>query len=124
MIYKKDFPYAFDENACAKCGGKCCTGESGNIFINNEEINLLSDYLKLDKKQFMEQFIKKVGLRYSLKEVEFEQGYACVFFDQIKRNCSIYELRPKQCKTFPFWKYFKYHKEELQKECIGIYYLS
>lgn len=27
MIFDKNFSYAFDENACEKYGGKCCTGE-------------------------------------------------------------------------------------------------
>ncbi|MCC3132597.1 YkgJ family cysteine cluster protein, partial [Campylobacter jejuni] len=26
--------------------------------------------------------------------------------------------------TFPFWEYFKTHQKELEKECIGICYLS
>lgn len=60
----------------------------------------------------------------SFKEVECEDGFACIFFDTQKRNCSIYDFRPKQCRTFPFWEYFKTHQKELEKECIGICYLS
>lgn len=120
MIYKQGFDFAFDENACKDCGGKCCTGESGNIFADKEEIAKLMLHFKLDENEFKERYLKKVGLRYSFKEKEFEDGFACIFFDTKKRNCAIYELRPKQCKTFPFWDYFKTHKKELRKECIGI----
>ena len=42
------------------------------------------------------------------------------FFDEIKKNCSVYEARPNQCKSFPFWDYFKDNYEELEKECIGV----
>ncbi len=42
------------------------------------------------------------------------------FFDEKKLNCSIYEHRPKQCRTFPFWEYFKKNYNELEKECIGV----
>ncbi|ECP7275047.1 YkgJ family cysteine cluster protein [Campylobacter jejuni] len=124
MIFDKNFSYAFDENACEKCGGKCCIGESGNIFVSKEELEALRRYLNLESKEFTEKYLKKVGFKMSFKEVEFEDGFACIFFDTQKRNCSIYDFRPKQCRTFPFWEYFKTHQKELKKECIGICYLS
>lgn len=123
MISKEGFDFSFDEKACEKCGGKCCTGESGSIFVSKEELKILRQYLGLDEQEFALKFLKKVGFKMSFKEVKFEDGYACIFFDQVKRNCKIYEYRPSQCRTFPFWKYYKNHKEELEKECIGICYL-
>ena len=33
---------------------------------------------------------------------EFANG-DCTFFDPEKRCCTIYEARPAQCKTWPFW---------------------
>ncbi|MGH2304851.1 YkgJ family cysteine cluster protein [Campylobacter taeniopygiae] len=124
MIFKKDFSYCFDENACQKCGGKCCIGGSGNIFASKEELKNLREYLGLSEEEFTLKYLRKVGFKMSFKEVEFEGGYACIFFDPINRNCSIYDYRPMQCRTFPFWEYFKTHQEELKKECIGITYLS
>ena len=124
MIFKEGFEYGFDGSKCESCGGKCCTGESGHIFIAKEEINLLMEHFNLDELEFKERFLRKVGFRLSLKEKEFEGGFACIFFDTKNRNCSIYALRPAQCKSFPFWDYFKTHKKELEKECIGITYLS
>ncbi|EOH3822511.1 YkgJ family cysteine cluster protein [Campylobacter jejuni] len=124
MIFDKNFSYAFDENACEKCGGKCCAGESGNIFASKEELEALRKHLNLESKEFAEKYLRKVGFKMSFKEVEFEDGFACIFFDTQKRNCSIYDFRPKQCRTFPFWEYFKTHQKELEKECIGICYLS
>ena len=120
MIYNKDFEYSFDENACEKCGGKCCIGDSGNIFVSKDEIYRLLEYFNLDFQEFNEKYLRKVGIKYSFKEVEFEQGFACIFFNQKTRKCDIYNLRPKQCRTFPFWDYYKFHKEEIKKECLGI----
>ena len=124
MIFDKNFSYAFDENACEKCGGRCCTGESGKIFASKEELEVLRKHLNLERKEFAEKYLRKVGFKMSFKEVECEDGFACIFFDTQKRNCSIYDFRPKQCRTFPFWEYFKTHQKELEKECIGICYLS
>ncbi len=120
MIYKDGFKFAFDEKACKNCGGKCCTGESGNIFANKAEIERLRVHFQLEKDDFEEKYLRKVGVRYSFKELEFEDGFACIFFDRQNKQCSIYELRPQQCRSFPFWEYYKIHKEELEKECIGV----
>ncbi len=124
MIFNENFPYGFNEKACKECQGKCCIGESGNVFATKEELKNLREHLGLDEKEFTLRYLRKVGLRMSFKEVEFEDGYACIFFDQVHKNCSIYNFRPMQCRTFPFWEYFKTRKEELKKECIGIFCLS
>jgi Fe-S-cluster containining protein len=29
-------------------------------------------------------------------------------------------MRPEQCRRFPFWEYFKTHREQLVRECPGI----
>ncbi len=119
-MYEKGFEFGFDGSACGRCGGKCCTGESGNIFADDAELKRIRAFLRLSEREFSERYLRKVGWRVSFKEFEFESGFACVFFDTSERKCSIYELRPKQCQTFPFWEYFKKHKEELKDECIGV----
>ena len=85
------FSSEFDPSFCESCGGKCCTGESGYM-----------------------------GVRRSIKEKPYDDGFACIFFDEKDKNCSVYELRPKQCRTFPFWDYFKKNLKELRAECIGV----
>lgn len=120
MIVKSGFEFSFDESACAACGGKCCTGESGNIFVSHDEIVNISNFLKLSQEEFRKKYLHKVGFKLSLNEVKYQDGFACVFFDTEQKNCSIYEQRPTQCRTFPFWEYFKTHKEELKKECMGV----
>lgn len=120
VVKESKFDYSFDPKACSKCGGKCCTGDSGYIWIDESEIESLSKFLELTNQVFKERYLDKFGLRYSIKEVKFKGGYACCFFDQKALNCSIYDYRPKQCKTFPFWDYFKQNFKELERECIGV----
>lgn len=120
MLRRSGFEYEFDYTKCAECGGKCCTGESGYIWINKAEISALAEHFKLNESEFIDKFLEKYGYRFSLKEKVYEGGYACIFFDEINKNCSIYELRPKQCASFPFWDYFKNYFDELEKECVGI----
>lgn len=120
MIYKENFNYSFDEKACEKCNAKCCTGESGYIFVSKDEMKAISSSLSLNLKDFKKLYTIKLGIKYSLKEAPCENGFACIFLDTDSKKCKIYDLRPKQCKTFPFWEYFKTHKKELEKECIGV----
>ena len=117
MIKKEGFKYAFNPAACASCEGRCCTGESGYIWVSPQDIRNISEFLKIDEELFKQTFLIKVGYRYSLKEKPYKNGYACVFFEN---GCKIYSVRPQQCRTFPFWDYYKNRIEELQKECPGI----
>ena len=62
-----------------------------------------------------------MGYRYSIKERKISKNnYECIFFDSGIAGCSIYNFRPNQCKTYPFWNYFKTHKDKLIKECPAI----
>ncbi|MCI5968424.1 YkgJ family cysteine cluster protein [Helicobacter sp.] len=119
MLEHSDFQYHFDPSKCKECGGKCCTGESGYVFVTPKEIEEIAEFLGLDFDTFCQNYVKKVGYRYSLLDItQDNKTYSCVFFkDGI---CQIYPKRPKQCVAFPFWDYYKEHFDELEKECIGV----
>jgi len=118
---KEGFDFSFDPVGCDSCEGNCCIGESGNIWINKQEIEYLSTHLNLSLVETFDKYLEKRGYRYSIKEVQLSKdNYACVFFDLNKKQCSIYDARPTQCRTFPFWDYFKNNKEEVIKECPAI----
>ena len=53
-----------------------------------------------DVDKFEDKYVRKIGVRKSL--VEFPNG-DCVFFDNGTRKCAVYDYRPRQCRTWPFW---------------------
>lgn len=121
MMTHPDFPYAFDPRGCESCGGHCCTGESGNIWVSRSEIEEISAFLEMESDEFLNQYVKKVWYKYTLKEMQIgENNFACVFFDMEKQSCSIYAVRPKQCRDFPFWDHFRIHPEEAYEECPAL----
>ncbi len=121
MIKEEGFNYSFNPSACASCGGACCIGESGYIWVNYPEIEAIADFLNLTIEEFAKNYLIRAKNRYSLKEFKHnELGYCCIFFDTDKKMCKIYEARPKQCRTFPFWEQFKTDTKELIKECPGV----
>lgn len=121
MIEHKDYPYKFDENRCAICEGNCCIGESGYIWINKEEIINLSNLLNISVEELGAKYLMKVGYKYSIRERKISaDNYSCVFFDLEKKQCGVYSARPSQCRTFPFWDYFKNNIKEVKEECPAI----
>ena len=121
IVTKEGFDFAFEPSGCESCGGNCCLGESGNIWISKQEILNLSIHLNIGLDKLFDNFLEKRGYKYSIKEVQLSKdNYACIFFDMEKKGCSVYEARPIQCRTFPFWDYFKSNKEEVFKECPAI----
>jgi len=86
--------------ACTACGD-CCTGAPGYVWVNQEEISALAKAMGLqDADEFERLYVRKIGMRKSLRE--FPNG-DCVFFDSQLRRCAVYEVRPRQCRTWPFW---------------------
>ena len=121
MIEHKDYSYKFDENICAVCDGNCCIGESGYIWITNDEIKKLAKFQNITIEELTKTSLKKVGYKYCIDEIKISKNnFACKFFDLAKKQCSIYEVRPTQCRTFPFWDYFKNNIKELKQECPAI----
>jgi len=85
--------------SCTGCGG-CCTGEPGYVWVNKTEIQTIAQYLGLDAEEFNRRYVRQVGIRKSL--IERANG-DCIFFDNQARSCRVYEVRPRQCRTWPFW---------------------
>jgi len=121
MITHEQYSYKFDEQKCLTCDGNCCIGESGYIWISKLECEKLAKFLNITLEQLAKNYLIKVGYKYSLKEKKIStNNYACVFFDLEQKRCSIYDVRPTQCRTFPFWEYYKDKIEEVKKECPAI----
>lgn len=121
LIFKEGYDFSFDPSVCDQCDGNCCIGESGYIWISQNEIEILALHLGMPKQQVIDKYLFKVGYKYSIKEIKLDtNNYICCFFDLNKKQCSIYEARPSQCRTFPFWEHFKRSKQEVFDECPAV----
>ena len=91
---------------CTQCGN-CCTGPPGYVWFNDAEAAAMADYLGLEEREFRRRFARRKFHRWTLDEVRTPPGqYDCVFLrrdDQGKALCSVYPVRPQQCRTWPFW---------------------
>lgn len=85
--------------SCTGCGD-CCTGAPGYVWVNKAEIEALAKAIGVDVDEFERRYVRKVGIRKSL--IEWGNG-DCIFFDGDRRMCQVYDVRPRQCRTWPFW---------------------
>ena len=103
---------------CSQCGD-CCTGAPGFVWVSQTEIDAIAEEVGMASEQFEDTYVRKIGARRSLRE--FPNG-DCVFFDTENKGCQVYEARPIQCRTWPFWdsnlKSAKAWKETCE-ECPG-----
>ena len=101
---------------CTQCGN-CCTGGPGYVWISKGEIALLAEHLKMTPADVVEKYCRKIDGKFSLKEHRSPAGlYDCIFLKEMSvpkqgdetvthtiRACSVYSVRPLQCRTWPFW---------------------
>lgn len=83
---------------CTGCG-QCCTGAPGFVWVSKEDIEKISKHLNISIKEFHKRYLRKVGKRYSL--LENPVNFDCIFLEG--KKCEIYEVRPTQCRTYPWW---------------------
>lgn len=81
--------------SCTQCGD-CCRIE-GHVWVDGSEIEALACFLGLDLDTFGRRYLRRVDNRLSLLE---RANHDCVFWED---GCSVYPVRPRQCRTFPFW---------------------
>jgi len=93
--------------ACTMCGN-CCTGPEGYVLYTAEEAAAIAAGLGISVAEFERDYTKETMLGRSLREKLSDRGLDCVFLDREsipgKAVCGIYEARPSQCRTWPFWK--------------------
>lgn len=103
--------------ACTRCGA-CCTGEPGYVFVDDREVRAVAAFVGVEESSFRAEHTRPAEGRVSLNE---EPDGGCVFHSA--EGCLIYPVRPRQCRTFPFWLDVVRKREnwvEAGRECPGI----
>ena len=88
---------AFECTACGKC---CLNHGEGFSFVYSTfaERKALARHFGVSVAEFEREWCERVEGQLTFKS----RGEACIFLDG-KGRCGVYELRPRQCRTFPFW---------------------
>lgn len=103
---------------CTGCG-RCCTGSPGYAFLSELDMERLSAHFSLSVQEFAKKYTRLVeGLYALLEKPTFGD---CIFLEN--NRCTVYEVRPIQCQTFPWWIHNLRDPEdwkEASEKCEGI----
>lgn len=87
---------------CTACG-QCCSG-GGVVYFTKEDLKNIQESLKTAPEQpsWASAFLKGGVFREGKHGyLEHDSSEDCIFLEE--GRCSIYRLRPLQCRTYPFW---------------------
>ena len=83
---------------CSQCG-HCCTGSPGFVWVNDEEIAAIAQHRAETVAVTTALYTHLAHRGRSLRE---KNNGDCIFYDR-SAGCTIYSVRPRQCRTWPFW---------------------
>ena len=115
------FDYTELRFSCTRCSS-CCRKESGFVYLSELDLCRLAKVFQMDYTSFIKTWCRWVPFdsgreRLSLRE---KSNFDCIFW---KDQCTVYESRPLQCRTFPFWDSVLCSREAWEntgKGCPGI----
>jgi len=85
--------------SCTRCGRCCCGGEGYHVYLSLQEARTISFYLGVTWKWFRHHYLRRLE---DGDLVAADNAGACIFL-RADGHCRIYEVRPEQCSTYPFW---------------------
>ena len=102
--------------------GNCCVSRNsyGYVYLSEEDLKRFSKYFKISLKNFKDKFCQITnGFIHLTEKPEFKGN--CIFLKE--KKCSVYESRPSQCRTWPFWNEnmnTKVWNKDISINCPGI----
>ncbi|MFV1993153.1 MAG: YkgJ family cysteine cluster protein [Acidiferrobacterales bacterium] len=106
---------------CTGCG-KCCTGNPRTHFIEltTGEAEKIQRSLNIGRSWFYRRYLEVLGEQ--TWGIRIGKDKRCVFLDK-KKACRIYQTRPQQCRSYPYWPEILGSRSAWQNEsrrCEGI----
>jgi uncharacterized protein len=97
---------------CTQCGN-CCTGAPGYVWLNDAEIAALAEFRGENVTEFLALHTRLAHRGRTLRE---RVNGDCVFYDA-SVGCTVYPVRPRQCRTWPFWESATGTRERWEHTC-------
>ncbi len=94
---------------CTKCPGYCCSYPL--IALDKRDVQRLGRHHGKTFEEARAAFTEEAyGRKYAMKrKKDVHYGKICQFFDTSERRCTVYEARPKVCRSYPNGKQCGYY---------------
>jgi Fe-S-cluster containining protein len=83
---------------CQRCG-HCCGGGPGYVWVDEDELADIAQFFGISPAEFRGMYVRNLWRGMSLRE---KANYDCVLLDE-QGCCMAYDVRPMQCRNWPFW---------------------
>jgi Fe-S-cluster containining protein len=97
---------------CTRCGD-CCTGAPGHVWVNTEELAAIAEHRGEPVEEVVARYTRLAERGRTLRE---KANGDCVFFER-GAGCTVYPVRPRQCRTWPFWESNVRTPEDWERTC-------
>lgn len=116
-MYYRRTPMRFE---CTGCGACCTGGTDHTVELGQTEQQALRDHLGLSPDWFRRRYLtREAPGRYGIR---LGTDGRCPFLGQDNR-CRVYPVRPRQCRTYPWWPELVENKKDWMAEarrCEGM----
>jgi uncharacterized protein len=86
---------------CSNCPAYCCSIYE-RVQVTRRDLQRLANHFQIDYDTAAQRFTTIwQGERILRRKADPIFGKACKFLDPLKRQCTIYDARPKVCRDFP-----------------------
>ncbi len=102
---------------CSKCPAYCCSYD--HIEVTARDVSRLARHFGFSEAAATERFTKVVdkGERVLRHRKDHIYKSVCMFLDQDKRCCTVYDVRPGLCRVYPYgsrcgyYQFLKFERE-------------
>jgi len=86
---------------CQPDCGRCCDQPGGIVYLAPTDAEKLAEHAGMDVEAWLRRdCTKTLDGRYILRS---RQGDGvCIYLDE-KKQCNVYQVRPQQCQSLPWW---------------------
>lgn len=75
----------------------CCT-QKGHVYLSEEDIGRIAGFLGMEREAFEAQYVTR---KEEYPRLKMRLAQDCYFLRE--GGCSIHEVKPLQCRVFPYW---------------------
>ena len=105
---------------CTGCG-RCCLND-GEVWMDGGEFNEVADFMNISLATLMDDYTDMISGGWAKMKnyvSPITNQDKCIFLAEDNKECTIYSVRPNQCRTYPWWPRLLFNDSNWKEEaCV------